>query len=63
MLRALEMEAFDQLFGARSACAFGHDGDLRMKIVPRLEVSLGIPLFIYSLVVGAYPGNPFLVEQ
>ncbi len=63
MFRVFQVEALDQLLGARPPRALGQDGDLRMKIVPRLKVGLWISLLIHPFVIGAHARDPVLVEQ
>src|SRR5580700_124273 len=63
MLRVFQLKPLDQLLGARPARAFGQNGDLGMKIVPRLEVRLRLPFLIDSLIVGADTTYPVAIEQ
>ena len=63
MFRVFQMEALDQLFGARAARALSQDGDLRVKIVAGLKVGFRVPLLIHPLVIGAHAVHAFSVEQ
>ena len=58
-----EIELRDELFGQRSAGAFGEDDDFGLQIIARLEVGFLVTFFVHALVVGANAGDPVAVEK
>ena len=60
MFRIFQLEALDQLLGAGAARSFSQDGDLRVKIIARLKISLGFPCLSTPLSSVRTPVDPVL---
>ena len=53
MVGVFEIEALNEWLCAIASRALGENGDLRVKIVARLEVGLRLALLVDALIVGA----------
>ena len=53
ILGLVEIEFLDELFGQRTARAFGKNGDFRANIDSRFEVALSVAVLVDAFVAGS----------